>query len=86
MRLTPFVTAAAAALMFAASAHASWDLWDKMKAVGMEDARVVDYSDSRSITTSEGQSYALFLRSLPVTATPLKNGEVDAGQSRGRQA
>ena len=60
MRLTPFVTAAAAALMFAASAHASWDLWDKMKAVGMEDARVVDYSDSRSITTSEGQSYALF--------------------------
>lgn len=38
MRLTPFVTAAAAALMFSASAHASWDLWDKMKAVGMEDA------------------------------------------------
>lgn len=60
MRLTPFVTAAAAALMFSASAHASWDLWDKMKAVGMEDARVVDYSDSRAITTSEGQSYALF--------------------------
>ena len=72
MRLTPFVTAAAAALMFAASAHASWDLWDKMKAVGMEDARVVDYSDSRSITRAKGSLMRSFLRSLPVTATPLK--------------
>ena len=40
-------------------AHA-WDLWDDFKAASIENARVVDRSDERRITTSEGQSYALF--------------------------
>lgn len=49
----------------AVSAHA-WDLWDAFKTASVDNARVVDRSDERKITTSEGQSYALFLR-LPLT-------------------
>lgn len=47
-------------LAAASSAFAGWDLWDDFKSVSLDGARVVDYSDSRAITTSEGQSYALF--------------------------
>ncbi len=43
----------------AVSAHA-WDLWDAFKTASVDNARVVDRSDERKITTSEGQSYALF--------------------------
>ena len=43
-----------------ASAQA-WDKWDAFKAANVNESfRVVDYSDNRRITTSEGQSYAMF--------------------------
>ena len=39
----------------------AWDKWDAFKAANVNDSfRVVDYSDNRRITTSEGQSYAMF--------------------------
>ena len=37
----------------AVSAHA-WDLWDAFKTASVDNARVVDRSDERKITTSEG--------------------------------
>lgn len=37
-----------------------WPQWETFKSVYMEQGRVVDGSDERIITTSEGQSYALF--------------------------
>jgi endoglucanase len=53
-----------AALMLAAmdlQAACNWPAWDRFKqAYISEDGRVIDPSDARSITTSEGQSYALF--------------------------
>ena len=39
---------------------AAWSMWDAFKAVGIENGRVIDYSDARAVTTSEGQSYAMF--------------------------
>ncbi|MGN1208857.1 MAG: cellulose synthase complex periplasmic endoglucanase BcsZ [Duodenibacillus sp.] len=49
---------------FAGSASAEprhWPLWEDFKALHVSsDARVIDTGDSRRITTSEGQSYALF--------------------------
>lgn len=53
---------AACLLAFAVQlpAHA-WNLWDEFKQVNVtEEGRVVDYSDSKLITTSEGQSYGMF--------------------------
>ncbi|MBO7172791.1 MAG: cellulase [Burkholderiaceae bacterium] len=38
----------------------AWDQWEAFKQTSIESARVIDHSDSRLITTSEGQSYALF--------------------------
>jgi endoglucanase len=38
----------------------NWPEWDKFKQHYIVDGRVVDYSDERQITTSEGQSYAMF--------------------------
>ena len=39
----------------------AWDKWDAFKAANVNDSfRVVDYSDNRRITTSEGQSYPMF--------------------------
>ena len=38
----------------------AWQSWDAFKATNVERARVIDYQDKRQITTSEGQSYALF--------------------------
>ena len=53
-----------AALMLAAvqvRAACSWPAWDSFKQHYISDGgRVVDPSDARKITTSEGQSYALF--------------------------
>ena len=53
-----------AALMLAAaqaSAACSWPAWDRFKQDYISDGgRVIDPSDARQITTSEGQSYALF--------------------------
>ena len=48
------------AMTMSSSVLAAWPMWDQFKAVGMEGARVVDYSDARAVTTSEGQSYAMF--------------------------
>ncbi len=53
-------TAACAAFSMLSGEAAAWDLWDRLQAVQVENARVVDRSDARRITTSEGQSYALF--------------------------
>lgn len=50
-----------AALLGAALRPAcAWDLWERFAATDMDGDRVVDASDARQITTSEGQSYALF--------------------------
>ena len=50
----------AAMTTLAASAHA-WPMWDSFKAANIDKSyRVIDYSDERAITTSEGQSYAMF--------------------------
>ena len=39
----------------------AWDKWDAFKAANVNDSyRVIDYNDNRRITTSEGQSYAMF--------------------------
>lgn len=38
----------------------SWPMWQEFKASNIEGGRVIDFSDERIITTSEGQSYALF--------------------------
>ncbi|MBD1574116.1 cellulase [Vibrio sp. S17_S38] len=37
-----------------------WSQWQSFKAHYIEDGRVVDSSDERNITTSEGQSYGMF--------------------------
>ena len=45
----------------AASAACPWPAWDRFKAEQVSaDGRVLDRSDKRLVTTSEGQSYALF--------------------------
>ena len=50
----------AAMTTLVASAHA-WPMWDSFKAANIDKSyRVIDYSDERAITTSEGQSYAMF--------------------------
>ncbi len=39
----------------------SWPMWENFKTVNIDASfRVIDHSDARSITTSEGQSYAMF--------------------------
>ena len=60
MMRTILSAAAAAVLFVSAGSAAAWGLWDDFKTANVEKARVVDYSDLRRITTSEGQSYALF--------------------------
>ncbi len=37
-----------------------WPQWERFKSVYIQQGRVIDASDKRLITTSEGQSYALF--------------------------
>lgn len=53
-----------AALLMSLAVHLpahAWDLWDEFKAVNVTpEGRVVDYSDAKLITTSEGQSYGMF--------------------------
>lgn len=40
--------------------HCEWALWDSFKQNYIQNGRVIDDSDPRNITTSEGQSYGLF--------------------------
>lgn len=50
-------------LLFSSSllaSNCSWPEWEAFKRVYMQNGRIVDGSDARLITTSEGQSYALF--------------------------
>ena len=55
------VIALSALLAFTGAVAApAWTDWETFKAVSMESGRVIDPSDSRLITTSEGESYALF--------------------------
>lgn len=60
--LTPLLLAGAmTALLSMADRAAAWPMWDSFKTVNIDkNFRVIDYSDKRSITTSEGQSYAMF--------------------------
>ena len=60
--LTPLLLAGTmSALLMMADRAAAWPMWDSFKAVNIDkNYRVIDYSDSRAITTSEGQSYAMF--------------------------
>lgn len=60
MKSLLMTTLASAMTLVAVNAHA-WPMWDSFKAANIDaSARVIDYSDSRQITTSEGQSYAMF--------------------------
>lgn len=38
----------------------AWPAWDTFKVEQLQSGRVIDFNDERLITTSEGQSYALF--------------------------
>ena len=39
----------------------AWELWDQFKATNLTpEGSVVDYSEAKLITTSEGQSYGMF--------------------------
>ena len=52
-----FLLACLISAVFAAPAGA-WELWDQFKATNLTpEGRVVDYSEAKLITTSEGQSY-----------------------------
>lgn len=54
------ITAGCLAVAFSAFAQ-NWPMWEKFKAVNVDASyRVIDHSDARAVTTSEGQSYALF--------------------------
>lgn len=45
----------------AAAPAGAWELWDQFKASNLTpEGRVVDYSEAKLITTSEGQSYGMF--------------------------
>ena len=59
---TFLLTSLAGALSaLAMTANASWPMWESFKAANIDAShRVIDYSDARAITTSEGQSYAMF--------------------------
>lgn len=46
------VLALSLAMGMMSAAQADWPMWQQFKAVGMEDGRVVDYSDTRAVTTS----------------------------------
>lgn len=54
--------AMAALLAVSIPASAAWNLWDQFKSIDGLDAsgRIIDRSDDRKITTSEGQSYCMF--------------------------
>ena len=39
---------------------AAWPVWDEFRNDALDNGRVVDKSDDRKVTTSEGQSYAMF--------------------------
>jgi endoglucanase len=54
--------AMAALLAVSIPASAAWNLWDQFKGIDGLDAsgRIIDRSDERKITTSEGQSYGMF--------------------------
>lgn len=60
--LTPLLLAGAmTALLSMADRAAAWPMWDSFKTVNIDkNFRVIDHSDKRAITTSEGQSYAMF--------------------------
>lgn len=64
MRKFSRTVCAALATLIASSASwnvQAWDKWDAFKASNVNESfRVVDHSDKRKITTSEGQSYAMF--------------------------
>lgn len=45
---------------FPLKAEHCWPNWQRFKDLYLEQGRVIDHSDSRSVTTSEGQSYGLF--------------------------
>lgn len=54
-------------LLVAAASHANdceWPVWEQFRSNYVSDGRVVDRSDSRLISTSEGQAYALFFALL----------------------
>ena len=69
--------------------YCTWPEWEGFKDNFIVDGRVIDYSDDRKITTSEGQSYAMFFalvandRSMfdqlyHWTQTQLSNGNLGA--------
>ena len=52
--------ALACAFCSTAPAMAAWPVWDEFRNDALDNGRVVDKSDDRKVTTSEGQSYAMF--------------------------
>lgn len=58
---TLLMTTIAGAMTFVAINANAWPMWTSFKAANIDaSARVIDHSDPRAITTSEGQSYAMF--------------------------
>ena len=58
---TLLTTTIAGAMTFGAINANAWPMWTSFKAANIAaSARVIDYSDPRALTTSEGQSYAMF--------------------------
>lgn len=60
MRRVWLIIAVLFPLQVFAAEHCAWSHWESFKAAYIQDGRVVDGSDTRQITTSEGQSYAMF--------------------------
>lgn len=57
---TKLLLACLVGALFSAESFA-WDLWDEFKVSNVnEQGRVIDFSDAKLITTSEGQSYGMF--------------------------
>ncbi len=77
MRKFPRTVCAVLATLIASAAPwnaQAWDKWDAFKASNVNESfRVVDHSDKRKITTSEGQSYAMFFALVAGDKTSFEN-------------
>ena len=58
---TLLMTTIAGAMTFVAINANAWPMWTSFKAANIDaSARVIDYSDTRAITTRAGQTYERF--------------------------
>ncbi|MDO4936540.1 MAG: cellulose synthase complex periplasmic endoglucanase BcsZ [Sutterellaceae bacterium] len=60
-RLKNWMIASLMSAIATGAAAQSWPMWESFKSSNVDASfRVIDHSDNRSVTTSEGQSYAMF--------------------------